>query len=83
MSGLILSLVFAFLAASIAWQCGKRAWTYLKIARDFLQGTSAEETVLKSGRTFLIAGIAWGLGTLVSFILTGILLMMGVFSLMI
>lgn len=75
MTGIALSLIFAGLAASSAWQTGKRGWAYLKMGRDFMQVSSTEAT----GRSLLLAGILWSIGTLVLAGITVILLGFAVF----
>jgi hypothetical protein len=60
-SQIVLSLVFAALAGSIAWQAGKRAKLYLKMGNDFMQATSTQAT----GKSLLFAGSLWGIGAFV------------------
>ena len=74
-SSIILSLVFAAVAASTTWQSGKRAWGYLKMGREFMQATSTQET----GRSLLFAGSLWGIGAIVFLALTAILIGLAIY----
>jgi hypothetical protein len=74
-SSIVLSLIFAALAASTTWQSGKRAWGYIKMGREFMQAASTQET----GRSLLFAGSLWGLGAFVFLVLAVILVGLAIY----
>jgi hypothetical protein len=75
MSTVILSLLFAGLSASMAWQAGKRGWGYLRMGRDFMQANSTQDT----GRSLLLAGGLWVFGAFVSVTVSVILIGLAVY----
>ena len=75
MTGIILSLIFAGLAASMAWQSGKRGLGYLKTGREFMEVASTQAT----GRNFLLAGALWTGGAIIMIIVAVALLGLAVY----
>lgn len=70
MTGIILSLAFAALAASMAWNAGKRGLGYIKTGCEFMGVASTQAT----GRNIFLAGVLWAGGALVMGLVTLILI---------